>query len=159
MVPDRFRLHHKKIMTEIGKRLEDIVVRAEREFASLSDAKTSESAISGGWSRKQILGHLIDSASNNHQRFVRALLQDELRWPGYDQSGCVRVQHYQEARWSDLVGFWANYNRFLAHVLARVPDEKRKTQCFIGDYRAMTLEELAVDYVKHMEHHLGQVKG
>jgi len=145
-------------MIELSRRLEDIVVRTEREFVPLSDAKTSEPAIEGGWSRKQIIGHLIDSASNNHQRFVRALLQDELCWPGYDQTGCVRAQRYQDARWSELIGFWASYNRFLAYVLVGVPEEKRKTPCFIGDNPVMTLEALAADYLVHMEHHLAQIR-
>lgn len=134
-----------------------MIVRSERDFSGISETEASVSAIEGGWSRKQILGHLIDSASNNHQRFVRAQLQDELRWPGYDQSGCVRVQRYQDARWSDLLVFWATYNRFLAHVLANVPDEKRHTQCWIGNNPVMTLEELAADYLTHLEHHLDQI--
>ena len=118
-------------MQELSKRLTDLVARTERDFVRFSDADTVQPAISGGWSRKQILGHLIDSASNNHQRFVRALLQDELRWPNYDQAGCVRVQRYQDAEWRDLSAFWAAYNRMLAHVLAGAPEEKRKTPCFI----------------------------
>ena len=144
-------------MQELSKRLTDLVARTERDFVRFSDADTVQPAISGGWSRKQILGHLIDSASNNHQRFVRALLQDELRWPGYDQTGCVRVQHYQEMAWSDLAGFWAAYNRMLAHILEGVPEEKQKTPCFIGGHPMMTLEQLAADYIKHMEHHLAQL--
>ncbi len=110
-------------MIQLSTRLKELIVRSERDFSGISETEASVPAIEGGWSRKQILGHLIDSASNNHQRFVRAQLQDELRWPGYDQSGCVRVQRYQDARWSDLLGFWAAYNRFLAHVLAGVPEE------------------------------------
>ncbi len=145
-------------MQELSKRLTELVERTERDFARFSDADTVQPAIQGGWSRKQILGHLIDSASNNHQRFVRALLQDELRWPSYDQPGCVRVQRYQDAAWSDLSAFWAGYNRMLAHVLAGVPEGKRKTPCFIGEHPTMTLEELAADYIKHMEHHLQQIR-
>lgn len=144
-------------MTQISNRLEDLVARSERDFAAISEAQASAAPISGGWSRKQILGHLIDSASNNHQRFVRAMLQDELHWPGYDQSGCVRVQNYQEAPWADLVRFWAAYNRFLAHVLQGVPESKRNTPCWIGDNPRMTLEELAADYLIHLQHHLDQM--
>jgi len=145
-------------MIQLGTRLNDLVVRSERDFSEISDAEASIPAIEGGWSRKEVLGHLIDSASNNHQRFVRAQLQDELRWPGYDQAGCVRVQRFQDARWSDLLEFWAAYNRFLARVLAAVPEEKRATPCWIGDYPRMTLEELAADYVTHLEHHLDQIR-
>jgi len=159
MLPDRVSEHQLRIMTEIGNRWAELVLETERDLAQWSDARAGQPAIAGGWSRKQILGHLIDSASNNHQRFVRPMLADELRWPGYDQERCVQSQRYQEARWSDLVQFWASYNRFLAHVLAGVPEVKRKTPCFIGENPVMTLEALAADYLRHMEHHLGQIRG
>jgi hypothetical protein len=145
-------------MIQLSTRLKELIVRSERDFAGISESEASVPAIEGGWSRKEILGHLIDSASNNHQRFVRAQLEAELRWPGYDQSGCVRVQRFQDSRWSDLLGFWAAYNRFLAHVLAGVPEEKRQTQCWIGNNPVMTLEELAADYLTHLEHHLDQIR-
>jgi hypothetical protein len=145
-------------MVQLSNRLEELVEKTKHNFGSVSDAAAAKPAIPGGWSRKQILGHLIDSASNNHQRFVRALLQDELRFPGYDQEGCVRVQLYPKLRWAELLDLWAIYNRFLAHVLAGVPEAKRSTPCFIGDHPVMTLEELAEDYLKHMEHHLEQIK-
>lgn len=145
-------------MTQLSSRLEELIVKAERDFEGLSETQASAPAIPGGWSRKQILGHLIDSASNNHQRFVRAMLQDELRWPGYDQSGCVRVERYQEAHWADLLQFWAAYNRFLAHVLRGITEAKRAVPCWIGEYPRMTLEELAADYLTHLEHHLDQIR-
>jgi hypothetical protein len=144
-------------MIELSKRLAEVVSHAERDLIGLGDADTMQPAISGGWSRKQILWHLIDSASNNHQRFVRALLQDELHAPTYEQQGCVRVQRYQELQWSELLGLWAAYNRFLAHVLAGAPDAKRATPCFIGENPVVTLEELAADYLVHMQHHLEQL--
>ncbi len=145
-------------MTELSNRLETLVWKTKQHFDDVSDAESSKAAIAGGWSRKQILGHLIDSASNNHQRFVRALLQDEIHLPNYDQEGCVRVERYQELQWGQLVALWASYNRFLAHVLSGVPETKLSTPCFIGDNPVMTLEELAVDYLHHMEHHLEQIK-
>jgi len=146
-------------MTEISRRLGEMVSEAEQKMARISDADAAQPAIAGGWSRKQILGHLIDSASNNHQRFVRAMLGDELRWPGYDQAGNVRVERFQEARWGDLVQLWASYNRFIAHLLVGVPQTKRETPCFVGENPKMTLEELAQDYVRHMGHHLEQLRG
>jgi DinB family protein len=158
MVPDRVSEHQLGTMTKISDRLNELVSESEREFARISDSAAGRKAIAGGWSRKQLLGHLIDSASNNHQRFVRALLADELRWPGYDQAGNVRVQRFQEARWSDLVQLWLSYNRLLAHVLAGVPEEKRATRCFIGENPVITLEALAEDYLVHMQHHLEQIR-
>ncbi len=145
-------------MLELSSRLTDSITGTKRDLAMFTDAEAAEPAISGGWSRKQVLGHLIDSASNNHQRFVRALLQEELRWPGYDQAGCVKVQHFQDASWNNLAELWTSFNSLLAHVIKHVPEPKRKTPCFIGDGAPMTLEELAEDYLVHMEHHLAQIR-
>ena len=145
-------------MLELSSQIKTLVTRAGRELAAFSDSEAAEPVISGGWSRKQVLGHLIDSATNNHQRFVRALLQDELRWPGYDQAGCVRAQHYQDASWNNLLELWTSYNRLLAHVLAHVPEAKRSTRCIIGDGAPMSLEELATDYLRHMQHHIEQIR-
>jgi hypothetical protein len=113
--------------------------------------------LTGGWSRKQVLGHLIDSASNNHQRFVRAVLQPLLEFPGYDQEGNVRVQAPQEADWPLLVSLWAAYNRYLAHVIARLPASKLDTVCRIGSGKQATLGFIATDYLTHMVHHLSQI--
>jgi hypothetical protein len=121
--------------------------------------EVSRPCIAGGWSRKQILGHLIDSASNNHQRFVCALLAPELDAPGYDQPGCARVERFAEADWTMLVDLWTSYNRLLAHILRGVPESKLATPCRIGGAPAVTLEELAIDYVRHLEHHLNQIRG
>jgi hypothetical protein len=141
----------------LGDRLRDTVARAEREYNNFDESEVSAATKDGGWSRKQLLGHLIDSASNNHQRFVRALLQDEYRGPTYDQEGLVRVERFQEMPWADLVDLWAGYNRFLAHILDGVPEEKKNTPCYVGENPVMTLEALAEDYLKHMNHHLDQI--
>ena len=145
-------------MIELSNQLTKVVDGAAQEFAGWTDAETARRAKPDAWSKKEILGHLIDSASNNHQRFVRAALQDELTGPGYDQEGCVRLQRYQEIQWSDLLAFLASYNRFLAHVLASIPETKRTARCLIGNYPPMTLEELAADYLRHLDHHLDQIR-
>jgi hypothetical protein len=140
-------------------RLQDVVDDIAPVLRGFTEDEVSRPCIEGGWSRKQILGHLIDSASNNHQRFVRALLAPELDGPGYDQSGCVLVERFAEADWTMLVDLWTSYNRLLAHILRGVPENKLATPCRIGGAPAMTLEEVAVDYVRHLEHHLSQIRG
>ncbi len=146
-------------MKDVSDQLNRTVSEAAPRLLAINTADNSKPLSPGGWSRKQIMGHLIDSASNNHQRFVRALLQPSLEFPGYDQNGNVRVQGVQEADWDLLVSLWASYNCFLAHVLARVPESKLQTACRIGDGDPVTLEFLARDYVRHMIHHLDQILG
>jgi hypothetical protein len=146
-------------MTGLGERLLSLVEAAEPKLREISETESSQPILPGGWSRKQVIGHLIDSASNNHQRFVRAALQTSLDFPGYDQSGSVQVQAVQDADWQLLVGLWAAYNRYLAHVIARLPASKLETVCRIGSGDAVTLEFLATDYLTHLGHHLGQLGG
>lgn len=142
---------------ELSDELLRLVAVAEPRLRAVSESESAEPLLAGGWSRKQVIGHLVDSASNNHQRFVRAALQTSLDFPGYDQSGNVRVQAIQEADWALLAGLWAAYNRFLAHVIAHLPVSKLETACRIGEGDAVTLGFLVEDYLTHLVHHLRQI--
>ncbi|MGA2720622.1 MAG: DinB family protein [Candidatus Acidiferrales bacterium] len=144
-------------MKELSERLVLVVETAEPILRVVSDEDSAQPVLRGGWSRKQVVGHLIDSASNNHQRFVRAMLADSLDFPEYDQAGSVRVQAFQEASWPLLVGLWAAYNHMLSHVIARIPATKLGTACRIGSDEPVTLGFLAEDYVTHLVHHLKQI--
>ncbi len=121
---------------------------------SESDAGRKEG---GAWSRKEELGHLIDSASNNHLRFVRAALEAEFHGPSYDQNGSVSLHGYQDSNWFELMEFWRHYNLLLAQLIAHIPEEKLKTPCRVGESQQVTLEFLIVDYVAHMQHHLDHI--
>jgi hypothetical protein len=144
-------------MKELSQKLRKVIDAAEPKLRKTNATESTKPVLSGGWSRKQVIGHLIDSASNNHQRFVRATLQESLDFPGYEQDGCVRVQAPQEADWELLVSLWAAYNRYLAHVIAHLPESKLGTACRIGSEEAVTLDFLAKDYLRHLVHHLRQI--
>ena len=144
-------------MKELSEKLKQVVEAAEANLRKISDADSAAPVLKGGWSRKQVIGHLIDSASNNHQRFVRAALQGSLEFPGYDQDGCVRVQAVQNAPWALLVTLWTNYNLYLAHVIANLPVHQLDASCRIGDHDRVTLRFLAEDYLTHLLHHLRQI--
>jgi hypothetical protein len=124
---------------------------------AISEQEAGQPLKPSGWSRKQTLGHLIDSASNNHQRFVRCLLEGGLAgWPSYKQDAWVETGHYQEAPWAGLVEFWCGYNRVLERILRHASAEKLKLRCQVGE-SDQSLGEVAEMYVKHMEHHLEQI--
>src|SRR5271154_2252134 len=144
-------------MKELSEKLTKVVESAEGKLRKVSEADSAKPALKGGWSRKQVIGHLIDSASSNHQRFVRAALQPSLEFPGYDQEGNIRVQAVEQADWFLLLPLWAAYNRYLAHVIAHLPDSKLDTPCRIGSGEPVTLRFLATDYLTHLVHHLGQI--
>ncbi len=133
--------------------------REHERLAAMKEQDVSAPLSAGKWSRKEILGHLIDSASNNHQRFVRAQLAAELAFPPYVQNEWAEVQNYADESWRLLVDLWSAYNLHLAHVIANIPPEKFKIPCRIGDKDPMALDELIADYVRHMEHHLKQLNG
>jgi len=144
-------------MKKLSEKLLFVIETAEPRLRAVSASESANPLLSGGWSRKQVIAHLIDSASNNHQRFVRAAQQASLDFPGYDQDGNMRVQVPQEADWPLLVSLWAAYNRYLAHVIAHLPASKLETPCRIGSDKPVTLDFLAKDYVTHLVHHLGQI--
>jgi hypothetical protein len=144
-------------MKELSEKLVRAVQSAEGKLRQVSEPESGAPALKGGWSRKQVLGHLIDSASNNHQRFVRAALQGSLEFPRYDQDGCVGVQAVQSAPWPLLITLWTNYNLYLAHVIAHLPADKLEARCRIGEDEPVTLRFLAEDYLSHLLHHLRQI--
>jgi DinB family protein len=142
---------------ELGAALLAAIDAAEPALRVVSAEESLVAVLPGGWSRRQLIGHLIDSAANNHLRFLRAALQGEVAMPGYDQAGNVRVQAVQEAEWLLLVSLWASYNRYLAHVIAHLPEERLEALCRIGGGEPVTLKFLAEDYLAHLRHHLGQI--
>ena len=144
-------------MKRLSEQLLCLIEAAEPKLRRITDPESTKPVLPGGWSRKQVLGHLIDSTSNNHQRFVRAALQPSLDFPRYDQDGNIRVQAPQEADWSLLISLWAAYNRYLAHIIARLPANKLETVCRIGPGEPVTLGFLAHDYLTHLIHHLNQI--
>jgi hypothetical protein len=131
----------------------------DAELPHLQSITESEAAVKAppAWSRKEELGHLIDSASNNHLRFVGAALEPEFHGRSYNQNGWVMLHGYQQQSWSDLVEFWSRYNSLLTHVIARIPESKLQTGCRVGDSAPVTLQFLIEDYVAHMQHHLDHI--
>ena len=128
----------------------ELVAADGRAAARRPDAKT--------WSPKEVLGHLIDSAANNHQRFVRAQETDALTVPGYEQNHWVRSQGYQDADWPHLIALWTHLNLHLADVIDRIPSAKYRVPCMIGGSAPVTLEFVIVDYLRHLKHHMAQIR-
>ena len=110
-----------------------------------------------GWSRREELGHLIDSAVNNHNRFVRAALQPSYEGPDYEQNGWVAAHGYAGIAWPTLVDAWHSHNGMLVPVVAAIPDGKLDTPCRVGADAPISLAELIDSYVLHMQHHLDQI--
>jgi len=110
----------------------------------------------GKWSAKEELGHLIDSAANNHIRFVLATVDGEFRGQGYAQDLWVQAHGYRDLPWKMLVDLWHSYNVLIAHLIERIPEEHLGNRCVIG-WGVLTLGFVMEDYLVHMQHHLDHI--
>src|SRR5688500_6099115 len=139
------------------------------ELWTVDPERAARHPAAGRWSVKEIIGHLIDSASNNHQRFVRARWQDDLVFAGYDQDRWVEAQGYQTASWDHLLRLWSDYNRHIARVMASTPAavlfrEHARHNLHEIAWRPVpvtttaTLDYLMSDYVGHLHHHVGEIR-
>lgn len=144
-------------LTDVAGDLSGELERTRPVLEAIGEADSLRTRGDGTWSRRQILGHLVDSAVNNLHRFVRAQQADELVFPGYEQRAWVDLGGYQDRPWPAIVSLWAELNAQVAHVLARVPPERLAVPCRIGDGPPVTLEFVARDYVRHLRHHLEQI--
>ena len=136
--------------------LASVVERAIPHLSAISEEAASIKPSPGKWSKKEILGHLIDSAANNHQRFMRLQLQPEISLPGYDQDNWVRLNRYQHKPWAEIVALWSAYNRHLVSVIESL-DHSTLGHVWHASDGDVTLEFIATDYVRHLKHHLAQI--
>jgi hypothetical protein len=154
----------KDVLEDFRRTIDEATARLH----ALGEAEARTSRDAGAWTPKEIVGHLIDSASNNHGRFVRAQFTDDLVFPGYEQEEWVRAQHYNEESWSLLVELWKHYNLHLLHVMASAPEEtlrQPRTKHSLDKIawqtvdvsQPATLEYLMRDYVGHLKSHLRQI--
>lgn len=157
-------------MTECYEDLRQAIAEAAPRLLAIGSAASAVRPRDGAWSAREIIGHLIDSAANNHPRFVRGQLEDHLDFAGYAQEEWVSVQQYQSLEWKDLVGLWRLYNLHLANVMEAAPTEVRQRLHMrhslhriawkpVPASEPATLDYLMRDYVGHLHHHLAQIFG
>ncbi len=137
------------------EKLNYIVEKVPSMLAQISEEKISEKPSPNKWSKKEIIGHLIDSATNNHQRFVRGQFENipEIR---YDQNEWNKYSFYQQMDSKQIILFWIIYNKQLIEIIKRIQVDNLKKQVKVGN-NLWTIEYIFKDYVEHMEHHLKQV--
>ena len=143
-------------MESVANDLQSVLKIADR-LRQIKDAEASVRPAPTKWSKKEILGHLVDSAANNHQRFVRLQLTSRIDLPGYDGDEWVRVQDYQARAWSEIIDLWQMYNIQLAAVIRRVDPKALRNVWHTPDGKDLDLEFIIRDYVVHMQHHLDQI--
>lgn len=138
----------------LAEDLRSLLAQELPHLRAISDAASTVPRGAGKWSPREELGHLIDSAANNHQRFVRAALSGEYSGPPYAQEAWVRIHDYREQPWDEVVEFWHQYNGMIARVVSAIPDNLLQSPCTVGSDPTITLARLIEDYIIHMQHHL-----
>jgi hypothetical protein len=142
-----------EVADKIDQLVDDVALRLRNVDDEVASARPGEEK----WSMKEIIGHLMDSAVNNHHRFVRVQDVGEFVFPGYAQNEWVSRQNYQDTDWPLLLDLWRLYNHHIAHVIRQIPEERLYAVCRIGSYDPSTLRFIVEDYLDHMHHHLKQV--
>jgi hypothetical protein len=142
---------------EALRKLEQYLAVLPNRFRAISpDAAATQP--SSGWSVKQELGHLVDSAANNHQRIVRTQLEDAPSMPEYDGDRWVALQNYQARSWDELITLWEGFNRHLLAAAKAVPEQGWMRTCTVGASGPLTLKFIVDDYITHMNGHLRHMK-
>jgi hypothetical protein len=146
----------------------ETIVSATARLRDIPEENSRRRSSPDGWAPIEILGHLIDSAANNHQRFVRAQFTDDLVFPGYEQEQWVSSQKYREESWSDVIQLWSAYNLHLVHAVSVIPEDvltKSRSPhtldqiafVLVDKNEPATLEYLIRDYLVHLRHHLDEI--
>ena len=112
----------------------------------------------GGWTRKQIIGHLLDSAANNRQRFVRAAIEGQYVGPPYAQDAWVAAHGYRDQPWDRLLRWWQSEHEILIAVVENIPARRLEVPCTVGDTQPVSLRFLIEDYLRHQRWHLEQLR-
>ena len=148
----------KKVIDRLQKHINSVPA----EFLKYPEVELRRKPAPNKWSKKELLGHLIDSAANNHHRFVKIqFLPSPFFVEGYAQNDWVRIQNYNEKATEQLVNLWKVYNEHILSIMQNTPEENLKIKINAEDpfENADTLFLLMKDYVDHMDHHLKQIFG
>jgi hypothetical protein len=147
-------------MQQISDEIRRLVNSWESRLIRMRPAEIQFREAEGLWSVKEVLGHLVDSASNNHQRIVRLQITEDLSFPDYqsDNEKWVASQRYQEEDWNELIGLWKYFNLHLAHVIGNVRPEALEHSWKAGASTPVRLGDLILDYLSHLKMHLDQIE-
>jgi hypothetical protein len=141
-------------MRGIADQMEKTVNDYLPQLKSLDETRASLKPSAKKWSKKEILGHLVDSAQNNLRRFIVAQYENNPKIT-YQQDEWVRINNYQTVKLEELVQLWHLQNRQIIAVLRNTDPGLASRTCDTGELHS--IEWLATDYIKHMKHHLHQV--
>jgi len=143
-------------MEAVG-RLKQIVAKAPSLLMAISPAEAERQGAAGKWSKKQELGHLVDSACNNHQRIVRAQVEEQPSLANYDGDRWVALHNYQAMDWGEIIESWRVMNQQLIRAASIITPQSANRKLTVGGGNPLTLGFLVDDYVDHLRHHLRHI--
>jgi DinB superfamily len=144
-------------MKNLTTELQTIITTFSQRITEIPETDFSAKPTPTKWSRKEVLGHLIDSAENNLRRFICGQYETPPPKIKYEQNFWVSVNQYQTTPSKDVIENWRLINLKICRVLQQMPPENYSKTCDFADGKFLTLEWLAIDYVKHLKHHLNQI--
>jgi hypothetical protein len=145
-------------MDNVIKDLKSVVELYAQKFTQLSEPEFSAKPNPAKWSKKEVVGHLIDSAQSNLRRFIVGQYDHQPNIV-YQQDFWVQANGYQQTKKEDVIALWRLINLQIATVLANMPKENygKLVNTGKGTLELHSIDWLAADYVKHMKHHINQV--
>lgn len=145
-------------MKEISADLNRTVDAFYMKHKGLSDSVASKRPEQGEWSLKEIMGHLINSCSNNHQRFVGLQFVNEMAFPEYQKYHLewMNAEKFNELKIADLLLLWRQYNILIGHLIENIPSDKLDNYLTMPDGKENSLRKLVEDYASHLKNHLDQ---
>ncbi len=134
----------------------------EPKLLSLPTDVITQKRNSQGRTIKQILGHLVDSASNNNHRIVHLQYRENpLEFPNYATNGnndrWIAIQNYQDENWEDLVLLWKYYNRHIVQVINHINPNKLDNEWISAPNKTISLKEMVISYLNHLKLHLNEI--
>jgi hypothetical protein len=142
---------------DLGNQLTAVVRQALPWLQALTEGSASRPGKTGKWCAKEVIGHLTDSAINNHARVMRLQIEAEPNLSGYEQMAWVNLQHYADREWARVLDVWAKLNGHFAWAISRI-DKAHLANIGTVEGDELTLGFLVEDYIAHMEHHLRALK-
>ena len=141
---------------DLAERLAATLRSAVPWLVTLSNADASVPEREGKWCAKEVIGHLVDSATNNLARIVRVQIAAE-HLPGYAQGAWVQIQHYREREWAEVLALWFALNEHIVWTIRHIPPPALANQATVAG-KPLTLGFLIEDYIAHMQHHLRNLR-
>lgn len=148
-------------MDSVAKELDRLIELIKNDYSNLDESLTGLRISEDKWTLKEIIGHLIDSASNNHQRFVRLKLSNELEFPDYKNGEWLQIQHHNGMKYSDLLSLFYYYNKLMANIIQNIDGKSLNNRWNVSwdeNSSFITLEKLAKHYVEHIKIHLSHFR-